>query len=142
MASAARSMALAVTSGPASSFMGSHPEAQDELRPAQGVPGLCQTGFRCLARPPERSRPVLPREADEIGRLIAKGNSKSAVEAAKLLHKKVGTPASEALLVDAYAARIRSMLEHRMTAEADALVAMVRQRYPGWPGGWTRFVGL
>lgn len=83
---------------------------------------------------PGTSQAALPREADEIGRLIAKGNSKSAVEAAKLLHKRVGTPASEALLVDAYGARVRSMLEHRMTVEAEALVAMVHQRYPGSAG--------
>ena len=59
-------------------------------------------------------------EAAEIVRLIAKGNSKSAVEAAKLLYKRSGTPASEELLVDAYIARVRAMLEHRMTVEAEA----------------------
>ncbi|HEY1220825.1 MAG: hypothetical protein ABSE42_14835 [Bryobacteraceae bacterium] len=69
-------------------------------------------------------------EAAEVVRLIAKGNSKSAVEAAKLLYKRLGTPASEELLVDAYAARVRAMLEHRMTAEAEALVRLVRERHP------------
>ncbi|MGB7759346.1 MAG: hypothetical protein WBL61_05925, partial [Bryobacteraceae bacterium] len=72
----------------------------------------------------------LPPEAAEVVRLIAKGNSKSAVEAAKLLHKRLGTPASEELLVDAYVARVRAMLEHRMTAEAEALVRLVRERHP------------
>ncbi|WP_321472912.1 hypothetical protein [uncultured Paludibaculum sp.] len=72
----------------------------------------------------------LPPEADEIVRLIAKGNSKTALEAAKLLHKRLGTPASEGLLVDAYVARVRSMLERRMTDEAEALLRLVRERHP------------
>jgi hypothetical protein len=80
--------------------------------------------------PRERSVAGLPLEAAEIVQLIAKGNSKSAVEAAKLLYKRSGTPASEELLVDAYIARVRAMLEHRMTAEAEALVRLVRERHP------------
>jgi len=58
----------------------------------------------------------LPPEAAEVRGLLAKGNTKSAVEAAKQLHKNVGTPASEALLVDAYLARAVSMVEHHMAA--------------------------
>ncbi len=76
----------------------------------------------------------LPPDAAEVSRLIAKGNSKSAVEAAKVIHKRCGTPATEALLVDAYCARVRSMLDSRFTAEAEALVAMVRQKYPSSAG--------
>ncbi|MCX6622001.1 MAG: hypothetical protein NTY38_13215, partial [Acidobacteria bacterium] len=76
----------------------------------------------------------LPPEAGEVARLIAKGNSKSAVEQAKLIHKRFGTPATEGLLVDAYSARIRPMLEHRLTAEAEALAATVRQKYPASAG--------
>jgi len=73
---------------------------------------------------------VLDPGADEVRRLIEKGNSKSAVEAAKALHKRYNNPVSEALLVEAYAARTASLREHHMTAEADALVRMVRERYP------------
>ena len=80
--------------------------------------------------PREPSIAGLPPEAAEIVHLIAKGNSKSAVEAAKLLYKRSGTPASEELLVDAYIARVRAMLEHRMTVEAEALVRLVRERHP------------
>ena len=72
----------------------------------------------------------LPPEAAEVTRLIEKGNTKSAVETAKAIHARAKTTASEALLVDAYCARIRSMLEHHLTAEAEALAAMIRQRYP------------
>lgn len=71
-------------------------------------------------------------DAVEVTRLIEKGNSKSAVEAAKQLHKRLGTPASESLLVDAYLARIQSMAAHHMTAEAEALLRVVRERHPGF----------
>lgn len=71
-------------------------------------------------------------EAVEIQRLLDKGNSKSAVEAAKQLHKRLHTAESESLLVDAYLARVRSMLAHRMTAEAEALLRVVRERHPGF----------
>lgn len=73
---------------------------------------------------------MLDPAAQEVRRLIEKGNSKSAVEVAKGLHKRYNTPASEGLLVEAYAARTASLREHHMTAEADALVSMVRERYP------------
>src|ERR1019366_1018124 len=91
--------------------------------------------------PHEPSVAGLPGEAAEIVRLIAKGNSKSAVEAAKLLHKRLGTPASEELLVDAYVARVRAMLEHRMTVEAEALVRLVRERHPAWASRLDRLRG-
>jgi hypothetical protein len=57
-------------------------------------------------------------------------NSKSAVEVAKALHKRLSTAASEALLVRAYAARANAMREHRLAVEADALIAMVREKFP------------
>jgi hypothetical protein len=81
-----------------------------------------------MANPKEA--PALPNEAAEITRLIEAGNSKTALEAAKQLHKRAGSAASEWLLIEAYIARAKSMFEHRMDAEAEALIAMVRQRFP------------
>ena len=61
--------------------------------------------------------------------LLARGTTKSAVEEAKGIHKRYQSPASEALLVEAYAARIQSLLQHSLTAEAKALHDLVRERY-------------
>jgi len=66
----------------------------------------------------------------QIRQLIANGNSRSAVDQAKDLHKQVNNAASEALVVDAYHARIVSLREHRMEAEADALAKLILERYP------------
>src|ERR1043166_1703729 len=48
---------------------------------------------------------------ERIRQLIANGKHKVAVEAAKDFHKAQRTAASEALLVDAYAGRIKSLTE-------------------------------
>jgi len=66
----------------------------------------------------------------QIRQLLANGNSRSAVDRAKELHKQINNAASEALLVEAYRARIGSLREHRMDAEADALAKLVLERYP------------
>ncbi|PYT21984.1 MAG: hypothetical protein DMG57_36870 [Acidobacteria bacterium] len=55
---------------------------------------------------------------------------KVALDGAKGIHKAQGTAASEALLVDAYAARIRSLLGQGLAVEAKALIDLVRDRYP------------
>jgi len=65
-----------------------------------------------------------------VRQLISNGKLKAAVEAAKEIHKAQGTAASEALLVDAYAARIRSLNDQNMAAEAKALAELVLERYP------------
>jgi len=70
----------------------------------------------------------------EVERLLAQGNSKVAVELAKLVHKLARTSASEALLVKAYGARIRSLLKSGLAVEAKALLELVRQRYPSAKG--------
>jgi hypothetical protein len=62
--------------------------------------------------------------------LIANGKSKVALETAKELHKAQRTAASEALLVDAYAARIQSLVDQNLAVEAKALLELVRERYP------------
>jgi hypothetical protein len=69
-------------------------------------------------------------EAAEVSRLIACGESKAAVDAAKQLHKRLGTPVSEALVVDAYLARLRSLIDRKLWLEAAELLQIVQQRYP------------
>ena len=77
----------------------------------------------------QTSSSVAGAEAAEISRLIACGECKAAVDAAKQLHKRLGTPASEALVVDAYAARLRSLADRKLWLEAAALLQIVQQRY-------------
>ena len=62
--------------------------------------------------------------------LIAGGKSKTALDRAKDVHKAHGTPASEALLIDAYLARIQSLFEAGLTVEATAVLNLVRDRFP------------
>ena len=66
----------------------------------------------------------------DIRKLISEGKSKAALEQAKEFHKALHTPASEALLLDAYIARIHSMLDQKMEPEAKALTDLVRERFP------------
>ena len=65
-----------------------------------------------------------------VRQLIANGKPKAAVEAAKEIYKAQATAASEALLVDAYAARIQSLLDRNLAGEAKALLDLVQERYP------------
>jgi hypothetical protein len=65
-----------------------------------------------------------------VRQLIANGKSKVALDTAKEIHKAHGTAASEALLVEAYAARIQSLVDQNLAVEAKALVDLVRERYP------------
>ena len=70
----------------------------------------------------------IPQEED-VRALLAKGKTKPAVELAREIHKRCGWPESEGLLVDAYAARIRSLLKTGLKEEAKALFELVRERY-------------
>jgi hypothetical protein len=81
-----------------------------------------------LVRDTEASVAV-PQE-EEVRDLLAKGKAKPAVELAKEIHKRCGWPESEALLVDAYAARIRSLWKTGLKEEAKALFELVDERYP------------
>ena len=67
----------------------------------------------------------------EIEQLLARGKARRAVDLAKDLHKSRGSPESEALLARAYRARIEEMLHQGLTKDAQALLALVRERYPG-----------
>ena len=53
-----------------------------------------------------------------VRQLIANGRHKAAVENAKEIHKAQATAASEALLVDAYAARIQSLIDQDQIGRA------------------------
>ena len=68
-------------------------------------------------------------EAKKIQRLISKGQYKAAVNRAKQIHKRLGTDASEQILVDAYMARIGDMTANGYTVEAKALLGLVRERF-------------
>lgn len=71
-----------------------------------------------------------PAAETSVRQLIANGKPKVALEAAKEIHKAQRTAASEALLVDAYAARIQSLVDQNLALEAKALVDLVLERYP------------
>jgi hypothetical protein len=73
---------------------------------------------------------VLAAEENEVRAMLARGSTKPALEQAKKIHKRFGTQASEALLLDAYVARIHSLLEHGLAVEAKALLELVQERYP------------
>ncbi|HTX33468.1 MAG TPA: hypothetical protein VME43_00540 [Bryobacteraceae bacterium] len=80
---------------------------------------------------PALETPALSAGAEaSVRQLIANGKHKVAVETAKGIHKAHGTAASEALLLDAYAARIQSLLDKNLAAEAKALSDLVCERYP------------
>lgn len=65
-----------------------------------------------------------------IRQLIINGKSKTALDSAKDFHKKQSNAASEALLVEAYLARIQALSEQNLTVEAASLIALVRERFP------------
>jgi hypothetical protein len=71
-----------------------------------------------------------PATEASIRELITSGDHRNALERAKVAHRSSGTAASEALLVDAYAERICSLLRRNLTVEAKSLIDLVRQRYP------------
>ena len=73
---------------------------------------------------------VHPKERERVEQLIAAAKSGPAVDFAKDVHKRRRSAASEALLLDAYGARISSLLERRLDKEAKALMDLVLERYP------------
>ena len=77
-----------------------------------------------------------PEDAARVRELIAERHSKAALQVAKDLHKRVATADSEALLADAYRARIEDLIRLRMTVEAKALLAIVQERFPATVSRW------
>ncbi len=75
-----------------------------------------------------------------VRQLIANGKFKTALENAKDFHKAQRTAASESLLLDAYAARIQSLLDQNLAVEAKSLLELVLERFPSARGRLDRFV--
>ena len=65
-----------------------------------------------------------------IRQLIASGKAKTALDRAKDLHKRQSSADSEAILIDAYAARIQSLWDQNLALEAKSLQQLVRDRFP------------
>src|SRR4051812_45283279 len=74
--------------------------------------------------------PAFPAAESGIRQLIANGKQKTALDRAKEIHKAYRNAASEALLVDAYAARIQALIGQNLTMEASSLLGLVQERYP------------
>ena len=80
---------------------------------------------------PDMANPDLhPGVEASVRQLIANGKAKAALENAKAIYKARPTPATEAMLVDAYAARIQSLFDQKLELEANALLDLVLERYP------------
>src|SRR5260370_8689724 len=72
---------------------------------------------------------VTAQESAQVAQLIANGKFGFAVDIAKQVHKRCGNAASETLLMDAYVARISSLVERNLEADAHALMQVFLQRY-------------
>ena len=86
--------------------------------------------------PAQGQLPDIPKANDipagdkaRIAKLIANGKFDIAVDLAKQVHKRFYNSASEALLVEAYAARIKSLEDRNLGKEAKALLESVMQRF-------------
>src|SRR5262245_58806344 len=66
----------------------------------------------------------------QVESLIASGKTRDAVEMAKQFLKQVPGPEAEALAVTAYQARMQALLASGMHKEAQALGALVSERFP------------
>jgi hypothetical protein len=73
---------------------------------------------------------IHPKERERVSQLIALNKSGLALDFAKDVHKRCHSAASEGLLLDAYGARLASLVERGLDREAKALMVLVRERYP------------
>src|SRR5258706_815651 len=69
--------------------------------------------------------------------LLDKGDTRGAVEAAKLLMREEPGAASESLAVRAYAERIKALIAEGLGREAAAIAGIVRERFPAHVASWT-----
>ena len=89
-----------------------------------------------MSSQPGTSKSPLPAAASwtaaetSVRQLIENGKEITAPDRAKDLHKTRQDAASESLLLDAYAARIRALSRQNLHLEAESLLDLVRQRYP------------
>src|ERR1017187_8862972 len=81
-----------------------------------------------LETPPATDVP--PKERAQVEQLIANGKAGVAVDIAKTVHKRLRIAVSEALLVDAYVARISELAARKLDVEASALLSQVQERHP------------
>jgi hypothetical protein len=65
-----------------------------------------------------------------LEQLLAKGDTRAAVEAGKLLVREAPGTASEALAVRAYAERIKALIAEGLGREAASLASILRERFP------------
>jgi hypothetical protein len=72
-----------------------------------------------------------------VEELLAKGDARGAVEAAKLLVREEPGPASELLAVRAYAERIKGLIAEGLGKEAAGIAAILRERFPAHLAPWT-----
>jgi hypothetical protein len=92
-------------------------------KPSAGI----TTGFSLPnSQPPE----VHPQEREKVAQLIAGGNTGKALDLCKDIHHRRQSADSEALLLDAYSARFRTLLERGLEFDAKKLMELVRDRYP------------
>ena len=73
---------------------------------------------------------IHPKARERVSQLIALNKSGLALDFAKDIHKRRHSAASEGLLLDAYGARLASLVERGLDREAKALMVLVRERYP------------
>src|SRR5258706_11052288 len=66
----------------------------------------------------------------QVDRLLDRGDTRGAVDAAKQLVREQPGQESEALAVRAYVQRIRTLIAEGLGREAGAMAAIVRERFP------------
>ena len=65
-----------------------------------------------------------------VDALLARGQTREAVEAAKQFLKQAPGPEAEGMAVEAYQARIQALMTSGLHKEAQALAALVSERFP------------
>ncbi len=86
-----------------------------------------------------RKKPAPKNPSDALAAIrekLAAGRSMSALKEAKQLAKSAPGPEAEALLADAYEARIRELSEQKQHKEAAEVVGVARQRFPELAARW------
>ena len=104
-----------------------HRSSIQTIAPSGRMPGGSVVPLR---DPAQHASPVPVEAMDQVRQAIERESTKTALERAKELHKRLGTPESESLLIEAYAARIKGMMAKGMVPEAKALADLVVHRFP------------
>jgi hypothetical protein len=73
---------------------------------------------------------------------LSRGETKEAVEVAREAHARLSTPASEALAIEAYLARVASLKVRGLTVESKLLSESVRKRFPAAAGALDEIMGV